>query len=112
MFEFNSPEHKAYAWGCQEGAQEERERIVALLKSSNLDVELFSAPYTQQIVELIDSETETTRAYRQGTQDERDRIIMLLRKLRCNKMHNCGKWNNHYSYKLYELVKLINGETS
>ncbi len=30
MFELNSPEHKAYAWGCEEGEQAERARIIAL----------------------------------------------------------------------------------
>lgn len=34
MFELNSPEHKAYAWGCEEGEQAERKRIIALLNES------------------------------------------------------------------------------
>jgi len=82
--------------GCSEqkrkpmtGAQKERERIIA----------------------LINGEPESTQAYRQGIEDERERTIKLLRNLRCNKMHNCGKWNNHRSYKLHELIELINGET-
>jgi len=37
MFKSNSYEHKTYAWGCEEGAQAERERIIALLKDSQAE---------------------------------------------------------------------------
>jgi hypothetical protein len=95
----------------QTGVKQERKRIIALLE------ECFPAGWDyaekdpiDSVIALINGETENTRAYRQGVQDERERTIKLLRHLRCNKMHNCGKWNNHYSYKHQELIELINGE--
>jgi hypothetical protein len=33
MFASNSYEHKTYAWGCEEGVEAERERVLSLWKA-------------------------------------------------------------------------------
>jgi hypothetical protein len=59
MFELNSPEHKAYAWGCEEGEQAERKRIIALLKESYpAGWDYAEKDPIQSVIALIEGESE------------------------------------------------------
>jgi uncharacterized membrane-anchored protein YhcB (DUF1043 family) len=48
--------------------------------------------------------------YRQGVEHERERTVKLLKKLRCEKPHDCRKWHDHYAYSPDELIEILKGE--